>query len=74
MARMIIDIVITLKAHMAEQERLKTVSRIKQGLAAILEKGTKLGRPRRELSADFIKKYEEFRNGEYGKMSVSGVC
>ena len=35
---MIIDIVITLKAHMAQQEREKIVTRINQGLAAAKEK------------------------------------
>ena len=38
MYNMIIDIVITLKAHMAQQEREKIVTRINQGLAAAKEK------------------------------------
>lgn len=74
MSRMIIDIVITLKAHMAEQERIKTVSRINQGLASAREKGIKFGRPKQELSADFIKKYGDFLSGEYGKMNASGFA
>lgn len=69
---MIIDILITLKAHMAQQEREKTVQRINQGLSVAKSNGVKLGRPRVELPEDFIKEYEKFRNGEYGKMSATG--
>jgi len=67
---MIIDLVITLKAHMAQQEREKTVSRINAGLDVARAKGKKLGRPQVELSKDFIKEYERYKNGEYGKISA----
>ncbi|MCB2292431.1 recombinase family protein [Clostridium algoriphilum] len=70
MYSMIIDIVITLKAHMAQQEREKTVSRINQGLASARAKGKTLGRPQAELPKDFIKEYKKFKNGEYGKISA----
>lgn len=71
---MVIDIVITIKAHMAQQEREKTVSRINQGLAAAKLKGKKLGRPQVELPKDFIKQYEKYKSGEYGKMTASGFA
>ena len=67
---MIIDIVITLKAHMAQQEREKTVARINQGLAAAREKGRTLGRPKTDVPASFIKEYKKLQRGEYGEMSV----
>ncbi|WP_349676634.1 recombinase family protein [Clostridium sp. UBA1652] len=71
---MIIDIVITLKAHMAQQEREKTVSRINQGLLVAREKGTVLGRPKISLPKDFIKEYNKFKNGDYGKISAKGFA
>ena len=71
---MIIDIVITLKAHMAQQEREKTVSRINQGLLVAREKGTILGRPKISLPKDFIKEYNKFKNGDYGKISATGFA
>jgi DNA invertase Pin-like site-specific DNA recombinase len=74
MYNMIIDIVITLKAHMAEQEREKTVERINQGLAAARAKGKKLGRPKAELSKEFIREYEKFLNGDYGEMTKTGFA
>ena len=58
---MVIDIVITIKAHMAQQEREKIVSRINQGLAAAREKGTKLGRPKVQLPVNFLKEYNNGR-------------
>lgn len=66
---MIADIFITLKAHMAQQEREKTVQRINQGLAVAKAKGKKLGRPIAELPSNFAKEYDKFKNGEYGSMS-----
>lgn len=71
---MIIDIVITLKAHMAEQEKIKTVSRINQGLAVARAKGKRLGRPKADIPENFIKEYESFKNGKYGKMTASGFA
>lgn len=67
---MIADIFITLKAHMAQQEREKTVSRINQGLEVAKAKGRKLGRPKAELPNEFIKEYKKFKSGEYGNMSA----
>ncbi len=74
MYNMIIDIVITLKAHMAEQEREKTVQRINQGLDAARAKGKTLGRPKAELSKEFIREYEKFLNGDYGEMTKTGFA
>lgn len=67
---MIADIFITLKAHMAQQEREKTVSRINQGLEVAKAKGKKLGRPKSDLPQEFIKEYTKFKNGDYGRMSA----
>ena len=74
MYNMIVDILITLKAHLAEQEREKTVERINQGLAAARAKGKKLGRPKAELSKEFIREYEKFLNGDYGEMTKTGFA
>ncbi|NOW87971.1 DNA invertase Pin-like site-specific DNA recombinase [Clostridium beijerinckii] len=67
---MIADIFITLKAHIGQQEREKTVSRISQGLAAAREKGKKLGRPKAELPSNFIREYKKFKDGIYGDISA----
>ncbi|MBZ0314757.1 recombinase family protein [Clostridium butyricum] len=71
---MIADIFITLKAHMAQQEREKTVQRINQGLEVAKAKGKTLGRPKAELPGNFIKEYRKFKNGEYGNMSASAFA
>jgi len=71
---MIIDILITIKAHIAQQEREKIVSRINQGLDVARAKGTKLGRPKAELPDNFIKEYKRFREGKYGDMTAIGFA
>lgn len=71
---MVIDIVITIKAHIAQQEREKIVSRINQGLAAAREKGTKLGRPNAQLPDNFLKEYNKFKEGKYGDMSATAFA
>jgi len=59
---------------MAEQEREKTIARINQDLAVAKENGVRLGRPKAEPTKDFMKKYEQFLNGEYGKISHTGFA
>lgn len=71
---MVIDIVITIKAHMAQQEREKTVARINQGLDVARAKGKKLGRPQAELPDNFKKEYEKFKAGNYGDMTAAGFA
>lgn len=71
---MIADIFITLKAHMAQQEREKTGQRINQGLDVARAKGKVLGRPKIELPKDFTKQYDKFKNGDYGDMSATGFA
>lgn len=68
---MVIDIVITIKAHMAQQEREKTVTRINQGLDVARAKGKKLGRPEKELPKDFKKYYDKMINKEINKVEMS---
>ena len=70
MYQMIIDIVITLKAHMAQQEKEKIQSRILQGLEATKRKGTKLGRPSTGVPTAFTKEYQKYKAGKYGKVSA----
>jgi len=72
MYNMIVDILITLKAHIAQQEREKIVSRINQGLEVAKASKVKLGRPKRdELPPEFVKTYRKFKNKEYGKMKAT---
>lgn len=71
---MIADIFITLKAHMAQQEREKTIQRINQGLEVARAKGKTLGRPKVDLPKEFIKEYKKFKSGSYGDMSASGFA
>lgn len=70
LSKMIIDIFVTLKAHIAQQEKEKIHDRAMQGLEAAEKKGKKLGRPATGVSKEFIKEYNKFQSGEYGSISV----
>lgn len=70
LSKMIIDIFITLKAHIAQQEKEKNHDRVMQGLNTARAKGKKLGRPETGVPKEFIKEYNKFQSGEYGNMSV----
>lgn len=71
---MIADIFITLKAHIAQQEREKTITRINQGLCVAKSRGTILGRPKVKLPKNFIDEYTKFSTGSYGKMSAQNFA
>lgn len=70
LSKMIIDIFITLKAHIAQQEKEKIHDRVMQGLDAAKAKGKKLGRPATGVPKEFIKEYMKLQSGEYGNISV----
>lgn len=70
LSKMIIDIFVTLKAHIAQQEKEKIHDRVMQGLDVARAKGKKLGRPVSGVPKDFIKEYNKLQSGEYGNISV----
>lgn len=70
LSKMIIDIFVTLKAHIAQQEKEKIHDRVMQGLEAAKAKGKKLGRPATGVPKEFIKEYGKLQSGEYGSISV----
>ena len=70
LSKMIIDIFVTLKAHIAQQEKEKIHDRVMQGLDVARAKGKKLGRPATGVPKDFIKEYNKLQSEEYGNISV----
>ena len=70
LSKMIIDIFVTLKAHIAQQEKEKIHDRVMQGLEVARKKGKKLGRPATGVPKEFIKEYNKLQSGEYGNISV----
>lgn len=70
LSHMIIDIYVTLKAHIAQQEKEKIHDRVMQGLNTARRKGVKLGRPATGVPKEFIREYQKFKNGDYGKVTV----
>lgn len=70
LSKMIIDIFVTLKAHIAQQEKEKIHARVMQGLDVAKAKGKKLGRPATGVPKEFVKEYNKFQSGEYGSITV----
>ena len=61
---MINNILIEVLASIAEQERVRTLQRQAQGIAAAKEKGKHLGRPRASYPENWHEVYLEWTNGE----------
>lgn len=81
MHAMITDILITLKAHMAQQEREKISERVRQGMAAAKENPNPdkyaIGRRKAETTDEykaFAKLYKEYLTGKYGKLSKTQLA
>lgn len=70
LSKMIVDIFVTLKAHIAQQEKEKIHDRVMQGLNVAKASGKKLGRPSTGVPKEFIKEYNKLQFGEYGNISV----
>lgn len=69
LSEMIIDIFVSLRAHIAQQEKEKNHARVMQGLDTARAKGIKLGRPRAKVPDGFIKEYHNFKEGKYGSIT-----
>ena len=61
---MVVDILITLKAHLAEQERAKLINRINQGLDVARANGKRLGRPPKTVNSEIGKLHRRVGDGE----------
>lgn len=70
LSKMIVDIFVTLKAHIAQQEKEKIHDRVMQGLNVAKASGKKLGRPLTGVPKEFVKEYNKLQSGEYGNISV----
>lgn len=70
---MITDILITLKAHLAQQEREKLISRINQGLDVARLNGKTLGRPKKVVDDKVIKVYHRVQQHELTKVEASKI-
>jgi DNA invertase Pin-like site-specific DNA recombinase len=68
---MVVDILITLKAHIAQQEREKLKERINQGLDAARSKGKHLGRPPKIIPDNVKKVYKRVQKGELKKVEAA---
>lgn len=64
MERLISNIVLELLSYMAEREREKINGRQKEGIATALNNGVKFGRPKQEITREFVAIYEAWKVGK----------
>lgn len=67
---MINNILIEVLASIAEQERVRTLQRQAQGIAAAKEKGKHLGRPKAVFPPNWNEVYEKWAVGEIAAKSA----
>ena len=70
---MVVDILITLKAHIAQQEREQLVSRVNAGLDVARAKGKKLGRPAQAVPVEVVKAHERVQRGEITPTEAAAI-
>lgn len=58
------DLVLQILSWMAEEERDRIKKRQAEGIAAAQKNGKHLGRPKTAITDDFIKAYDQWKNGE----------
>lgn len=68
---MVIDILITLKAHIAQQEREKISQRVKQGLQASDKKSGRPTTTLEDVPNEFIKHYDLYKSGKLNKSDLA---
>ena len=72
--RLITDIVLKLLGYVAEKERLNINTRQREGIDSALARGVKFGRPTGEISKDFIRCYELYKQGLIKVKDVMSMC
>lgn len=63
MGSFISDLVLQILSWMAQEERERINKRQKEGIKVALEKGVQFGRPKAEISEEFINAYKKWKDG-----------
>lgn len=72
--RLITDIILKLLGYVAERERDNIKTRQTEGIASAKSRGVKFGRPQSEISKDFMRAYELYKQGLIKVKDVMSMC
>ena len=72
--RLITDIVLKLLGYVAERERENIKTRQAEGIASAKLRGVKFGRPKAEISKEFLRAYELYKQGLIKVKEVMSMC
>lgn len=63
LGHLITDLVLQILSWLAEEERTKIKARQREGIELAKKQGVRLGRPKADISEDFISAYNEWKSG-----------
>nr|AUO31983.1 hypothetical protein [Bacillus thuringiensis serovar israelensis] len=71
---LITDLVLQILSWLAEEERTKIKTRQREGIDAAKKKGKHLGRPRTEITPEFINAYNMWKHGQITALYAMEMC
>ncbi|HFK1723297.1 DNA recombinase [Bacillus thuringiensis] len=71
---LITDLVLQILSWLAEEERTKIKTRQREGIEAAKKKGKHLGRPRTEITQEFIEAYNKWKFGQITALDAMRRC
>lgn len=66
------DQFLSLLSYVAEQERKKTKQRQAEGIEVALNNGVRFGRPKKEITSDFVEVYRDWKAGRITAVDAMG--
>ncbi|MBD5797383.1 recombinase family protein [Bacillus pseudomycoides] len=74
LGNLITDLVLQILSWLAEEERTKIKTRQREGIEIAKKQGKHLGRPRTEITEEFIAAYTEWKKGEISALEAMRRC
>lgn len=74
LGNLITDLVLQILSWLAEEERTKIKTRQREGIEAAKKKGKHLGRPKTEITQEFIDSYNQWKNGKVTALYAMKSC
>ena len=74
LGNLITDLVLQILSWLAEEERTKIKTRQREGIEVAKKKGKHLGRPRTEITQEFIDTYNQWKEGEITALYAMKKC
>ncbi len=74
LGNLITDLVLQILSWLAEEERTKIKTRQREGIESAKKKGKHLGRPKTEITQEFIDAYNDWKHGKITALYAMKKC